>query len=493
MDEKSSKSEGETNGDSSVEGLPRRKWEWTGSHDHRLLNLLETGYKSDLILDLRPEGLRLPVHKIFLEAGSPVLDGKIKPETEEIKIENVDTRVFKMLLKYLYTGKSGFGMGDALQLMQLSTEYEVNGLRDECAEILKGDLTLENVLSLFQSGMEYAHGDFIQSTLKFICKNARKLLKSEEIGKLRLECLVEIIQQDSLKVINEMEVFEAVNRWGTAECVRQNLDPQNTENLRKCLAKPLRHIRFSLMDPAEFALNVTTKKLLSMEESVELLNCFLIPPVRRNMLPPGTFMSTPRTYIDKDIVLTRTLPEGTRVIQTIAIDGNPNGRETIAILVKEDVTLKSISIPKEFFDVNPANLYYYDLIKCNLQFANDRASANQLVTQFDTYERGDVYLRISLNPPCEINVANGWLRVTITFSGDVGYHGLSETVANKQNMNVQDLFPANGHTRVITNYTDLFKDPAVGKNTAGIVIKRCKGDQLGVNHGFIEKLEFEVV
>lgn len=59
MDEKSSKSEGETNGDSSVEGLPRRKWEWTGSHDHRLLNLLETGYKSDLILDLRPEGLRV--------------------------------------------------------------------------------------------------------------------------------------------------------------------------------------------------------------------------------------------------------------------------------------------------------------------------------------------------------------------------------------------------------------------------------------------------
>lgn len=43
--------------------------------------------------------MQLPVHKIFLEAGSPVLDGKIKPETEEIKIENVDTRVFKMLLK----------------------------------------------------------------------------------------------------------------------------------------------------------------------------------------------------------------------------------------------------------------------------------------------------------------------------------------------------------------------------------------------------------
>lgn len=61
-------------------------------------------------------------------------------------------------------------MVDALELMQLATEYEVSGLRDECATVLKGDLSLDNVLALFQSGMEYAHGDFIQSTLNFICE-----------------------------------------------------------------------------------------------------------------------------------------------------------------------------------------------------------------------------------------------------------------------------------------------------------------------------------
>lgn len=61
-------------------------------------------------------------------------------------------------------------MGDALQLMKLATDYQVNGLRDACAAVLKDDLTLENVLSLFQSGMECAHSEFIQSTLKFICK-----------------------------------------------------------------------------------------------------------------------------------------------------------------------------------------------------------------------------------------------------------------------------------------------------------------------------------
>lgn len=61
-------------------------------------------------------------------------------------------------------------MIDALELMQLATEYEVSGLRDDCAAILKGDLSVENILPLFQSGMQYAHGDFIQCTLKFICE-----------------------------------------------------------------------------------------------------------------------------------------------------------------------------------------------------------------------------------------------------------------------------------------------------------------------------------
>lgn len=43
-------------------------------------------------------------------------------------------------------------------------------------------------------------------------RNARQVLKSEEFLNLRFDCLIEIIQQDSLKVANEVEIFEAVYR-----------------------------------------------------------------------------------------------------------------------------------------------------------------------------------------------------------------------------------------------------------------------------------------
>lgn len=59
---------------------------------------------------------------------------------------------------------------EALPLLKMATDFEIVPLADECATLLQSDLTLENVLPLFQGAMEYAHGELIQSTLAFICK-----------------------------------------------------------------------------------------------------------------------------------------------------------------------------------------------------------------------------------------------------------------------------------------------------------------------------------
>ncbi|XP_035715964.1 BTB/POZ domain-containing protein 2-like [Folsomia candida] len=269
------------NSSSGYGGMLQPLWQWTGSHDDRLLNLLETGFQNDLTVTILPEGLKIPVHRIFLQAGSPILNDKIDVSMEELAIEDVDSHLFKMLLKFLYTGKSDVEICDAIQLMELATVYKINGLRDECANVLRTELALDNALCMLQTGMEYAHREFVQCTLKCICRYARIILKSDEFTKLRLECLIEIIKQDSLKVINEMEVFEAIYRWGIAECERQSLDHTNPVDLRKCLAEPLKHTRFPLMDPSEFVLKVATKNLLSSEEGMDVLTCILVLPENR--------------------------------------------------------------------------------------------------------------------------------------------------------------------------------------------------------------------
>jgi hypothetical protein len=48
------------------------------------------------------------------------------------------------------------------------------------------------------------------------CRNGGKILKLEEFSNLRLECLIEIIQQDKLRARDEVEVFDAVYKY--VEC-----------------------------------------------------------------------------------------------------------------------------------------------------------------------------------------------------------------------------------------------------------------------------------
>ncbi|XP_021966033.2 kelch-like protein 41a isoform X2 [Folsomia candida] len=243
MSDMSGRMEKSENRESSVSEMTSKP-DWKGSHYDRVLNLFLTGYQSDLILHLGSEGLKIPVHRIFLLTGSPVLNEMLKKTGADLIIkDDVDIRIFRMLLKYLYTGETDVEMADALHLMQLANKYQVQDLRDHCATVLEGDLTLENVLSLFECGMEYAHGDFIQSTLKFICKNARKILKSDHFTTLRLDCLIEVIQQDSLQVGNEIEVFEAVYR-------NEYLPSNQIGHLMQTILHPSRglHVRGSPLD-----------------------------------------------------------------------------------------------------------------------------------------------------------------------------------------------------------------------------------------------------
>ncbi|XP_035713962.1 BTB/POZ domain-containing protein 6-B isoform X1 [Folsomia candida] len=472
-----------TTGNGEVQGP---KWEWITSHDQRLKNLLLSGFQSDLTLVLGQKGLKVPVHRIFLQAGSQVLNSKITKSTEQLIIKNVDTRIFQLLLNYFYTGKSQVEMIDALELMQLATEYEVSGLRDNCATILIGDLSVESVLPLFQSGMLYAHGDLIQSTLKFICKNAKAVLQREEFTKLRQECLIEIIQQDSLKVLNEMVVFEAVHRWGVAECKRKNLDPTVVENLKSCLAKPLNYVRFSLMDPSEFALNVITKKILSTEESMELLASFLIPQRRSNLLPPGQFLSNPRNFICGETTVTRSIVGNNRSISDAHSGGNANGSETIMIRASENVLLKSISIPKKILQSKgPYVDYFYDLVEATLTISNGSDAACKLDNKIDTTLDNDL-LKICLKPPYQVYKHDGWTGLRVTLSGQVGYSRASFDLKRRTNMSIHnEVFPENTCNRVVTNYGS-FK---THRGFLNVEIKRPELCGPHLSYGFIEELE----
>jgi hypothetical protein len=100
---------------------------------------------------------QVPAHSAIIAASSPVFaamfeSGRFKGQTKTVNIIDIDSRVFRKLLQFLYTGSSGSSNkdpSDELQALFLAAgKYQVDALKEICEECLVFKLTIEDVLPL---------------------------------------------------------------------------------------------------------------------------------------------------------------------------------------------------------------------------------------------------------------------------------------------------------------------------------------------------------
>lgn len=80
-----------------------------------------------------------------------------------------------------------------------------------------------------------------------------------------------ILEQNSLNIDSELDLYQAVETWCKSECTRQQLDPSDQKNLRSVVGEALFKIRFLTLTPKEFAEGPGQSCLLTQEESFAIL------------------------------------------------------------------------------------------------------------------------------------------------------------------------------------------------------------------------------
>jgi hypothetical protein len=58
---------------------------------------------------------------------------------------------------------------------------------------------------------------------KIICSETEAVLQDPSFKEVELSTLTAILEQDDLTVTSELELFNAVQRWATRECVRKGM------------------------------------------------------------------------------------------------------------------------------------------------------------------------------------------------------------------------------------------------------------------------------
>lgn len=87
---------------------------------------------------------------------------------------------------------------------------------------------------------------------------------------IELATLLLILEKETLNISSERDLFNAVHRWATKECIRKGL-PEDSTSLRSVIGPALEKIHFLTLTPLQFAEGPALAPLLSRDESFAIL------------------------------------------------------------------------------------------------------------------------------------------------------------------------------------------------------------------------------
>ena len=155
---------------------------------NNLFELLEKESLADIQFVFKDD--KVPAHSIVIAASSPVFaaifeGGRFQEgQTRTVNIEDIDSRVFRKLLRFLYTGSSGPSKqdpSDDLQALFLAADkYQVDALKEICEQFLICQLETETVLGHLEWAHLYGAEKLKEVAVTYIVKRRNEVWQLKE-------------------------------------------------------------------------------------------------------------------------------------------------------------------------------------------------------------------------------------------------------------------------------------------------------------------------
>ncbi len=134
----------------------------------------------------------------------------------------------------------------------------------------------------------YDEQGLVDKCLRMIDKHTKETLMSDTFTDIDLPTVKAIVERDTL-CVQEITVYQAVEKWAEVECLRKKMDT-TADNKRQAIGEVLHMIRMPLMKIEEFAEGPAKSKLLTPEETTDVFLYFTT-----HEKPSLNFPTTPRS------------------------------------------------------------------------------------------------------------------------------------------------------------------------------------------------------
>ena len=216
----------------------------------------------------------IPAHKFVLSISSPVFEAMFYGERAEtrdsIELPDCEYESLFELLRYMYSDEVNLSGSNVMGVLYLAKKYMVPSLAEKCTEYLQENLDPSNVFCILPSAQKYEEKKLMDRCWKVIDKQTGEAVKSDGFATIKRSLLEAVVIRDTL-MIEEIELFKAVDLWAAKECERQGLEADGKTKRRILGEEIVKVIRFPIMKQEDFASVVLDSKILREKEIVDII------------------------------------------------------------------------------------------------------------------------------------------------------------------------------------------------------------------------------
>jgi hypothetical protein len=161
-------------------------------------NLVNSPNKSDIVIIV--EGKPIYAHKSVLVSRSEYFATLFSVGMRDSSATEIIVRDFKYdvvldLLKYMYTGNLQLSVETAVQLLEASNFYKVEGLKDNCEYVLHLNVDVESVCTLLEIADKFDARKLKTVCLEFIVEHYEKVMNTLSFKEMERELVVSILKE----------------------------------------------------------------------------------------------------------------------------------------------------------------------------------------------------------------------------------------------------------------------------------------------------------
>lgn len=158
------------------------------------------------------KGRRFYAHRICLLASSDafraMFDGGYREkDAKDIEIPNIQWNVFELMMRYIYTGSVNVNLDIAHDLLKAADQYLLEGLKRLCEYAIAQDISVENVMLMYELSDAYNAMSLRHSCILFILEQFDRLSSKPWYPHL-IQRIVPEIQEYFEKVLTKPNFVE---------------------------------------------------------------------------------------------------------------------------------------------------------------------------------------------------------------------------------------------------------------------------------------------